>query len=644
MTSRCLRVVSSAVLALAPALAQAELRLSPLFSDGSVLQREKPIVVWGAAPPGTDVTVELEGATKTSRSTERGRWQVELPGRPAGGPFEMQVRTGDETVTVRDILVGDVWVCSGQSNMEWVVADSMNAVAEIALAADAAIRHFKVPRSWAVEPQTELAGGSWTSAVPEHVGMFSAVGYFFARELRRSVDVPIGLINATWGGSRIEAWMNAETLGLDRQDIESVLDEEREYERQVRAAIEEKVGSTPPEDQGTAGGRPLWAAPELDDASWEDIPVPSAWEATGYPGMDGIGWYRTTVSLTAEQAAAGLILGLGAIDDSDITWVNGHQVGRMEMAWNQPRVYEVPPAVLEPGANVIAIRVEDTGGGGGIQGQPGMLFWESGGVRQSLVGDWKFRVGYFTVNLEDHKRELPTMLYNHMVHPLLPFPVKGVLWYQGESNAGPEDAFVYRDLFAGMIRQWRAGWGAEDLPFLFVQLAGFMAPPIEPQESSWALLRESQAKALELPATAQALAVDVGEAFDVHPRNKQAVGHRLALAARHVAYGEELVFSGPRYQRHEIKGSRVILSFDHQGSGLVARDPAGARLRGFAIAGEDRRFVWANAMIEGDRVVLWHAEIPEPVAVRYGWADNPEGANLYNREGLPAAPFRTDSW
>lgn len=632
------------LLGLVPALARAELGLSPLFSDGVVLQREKPIVVWGVADREAQVTVTFEGTVASSRAAEDGRWRVELPGRPAGGPFEMTVTTDTETRFVRDILIGDVWVCSGQSNMEWVVADSMNASAEIALASDPTIRHFKVPRSWAAAPQSELAGGSWTSAAPGHVGAFSAVGYFFARELRRHVDVPIGLLNATWGGSRIEAWMSAEALEMDGGDMAAVLEQEKVYEREVRAAIAERVGSIPEQDQGMVDGRPVWADPDLQDSAWEPIPVPSSWEAVGYPGMDGVGWYRTSISLSPAEAAAGIALGLGAIDDSDITRVNGHEVGRMEMAWNQPRLYEVPPEVLRSGKNVVAIRVEDTGGGGGIQGQPGQLFWESGGVRRSLAGDWKFRVGYFTVDLEDHKREVPTVLYNHMVHPLLRFPVRGVLWYQGESNAGPDDAFVYRDLFARMIRQWRLGWGVAELPFLFVQLAGFMEPAVEPRESSWALLRESQAAALELAATAQVLAIDLGDAFDVHPLNKQAVGYRLALAARHVAYGQELVFSGPVYAGHEIKGSRVILSFDHLGSGLVASEPAGARLRGFAIAGEDRHFVWANATIEGDRVIVWHADVTEPVAVRFGWADNPEGANLQNREGLPAASFRTDSW
>lgn len=409
--------------------------------------------------------------------------------------------------------------------------------------------------------------------------------------------------------------------------------------------IAARVGDVPDHDRGIVAGRAVWAHPDLDDSSWEEMPVPAAWEGAGYPGMDGVAWYRTSFHLTADEARQGVRLGLGAIDDSDTTWVNGQQVGRTEMAWNQPRVYEVPSASLVPGSNVIAVRVEDTGGGGGIQGDPALLFVEVGDHRRSLVGMWKFALGVVTVNLEDHKREVPTVLYNRMIHPLRQFPIKGVLWYQGESNADhQEDAFAYRDLFPEMIRDWREGWGLEDLPFLYVQLANFMLPPTEPAESNWATMRESQSMALDLPSTAQVVIIDVGEALDVHPRDKQTVGNRLALAARSVAYGQDVVYSGPFLRSHEIKGSRVLLAFDHIGSGLTAMHPAGARLRGFAVAGADRRFVWANATIEGDRVVVWSTEVPEPIAVRYAWADNPEGANLYNREGLPASPFRTDSW
>lgn len=627
----------------APSLAA--LKVGPLISDGMVLQRDVPVPIWGVAAPADEVTVTMARQSVTARAGSDGKWEIELAAMPAGGPYEMTITTGDDRLRIANVLLGDVWVCSGQSNMEWVVADSMNATAEIKLASEPWIRHFKVPRSWAAEPMGTLAGGSWEVANPDQVGAFTAVGYFFARQLRRNVDVPIGLINTSWGGSRIEPWMSAAALDMDAEDIQQVLEDERQYEQELRAALAERVGETPETDRGFVDGQPIWADPELDDTGWVEITVPSAWEAAGYPGMDGIAWYRTSFQLSAEEAQQGIHLGLGAIDDSDISWVNGHEVGRTENAWNQARLYEVPPEVLEPGRNVIAVRVEDTGGGGGIQGNPGLLFLEAGDRQLSLAGPWRFAVGYFTVNLEDHKRQLPTLLYNHMVHPLLGFPVKGVLWYQGESNADfMEDAVAYRDLFVDMIRDWRRGWGIEDLPFLWVQLASFMSPPSEPVESAWAMLRESQSKALDLPGTAQVITLDVGEALDVHPTNKQAVGHRLALAARGVAYGHRVVFSGPTYRDQEIKGDRVTVSFDHVGSGLVGRNAAGASLRGFAVAGPDRRFVWANAMIEGDRVVVWSPSVPDPVAVRYAWADNPEGANLYNREGLPAGPFRTDSW
>jgi sialate O-acetylesterase len=638
-------LLAIAVLAVMPRTTHAELQVGLLFSDGVVLQRDQSVPVWGTASPGSEITVGFRGQSASAHADAQGRWQVELAATHAGGPFDMKISMGEETLVVHDILVGDVWVCSGQSNMEWAVADSMNAAAEIALASDSAIRHFKVPRSWSAEPVDTLAGGQWQTADPESVGSFTAVGYFFAREIRREIEVPIGLINTSWGGSRIESWMSAAALAMDDADVRQVLADEKAYEQEIRTMLEVSVGGVPDSDRGFVDGKPIWADPDLDDSSWDEIVVPSAWEAVGYPGMDGIAWYRTSFYLTAEEAEHGIRLGLGAIDDSDISWVNGHEVGRTENAWNQARLYEVPPEALRSGANVLVVRVEDPQGGGGIQGDPNLLFVESGGAQRSLAGMWKFAVGYFTVNLEDHKRALPTLLYNHMVYPLLRFPIKGILWYQGESNADyPEDALAYSKLFVDMIRDWRRGWEAEALPFLWVQLASFMPPPAEPTDSAWATLRESQSAALELPHTAQVITLDVGEALDVHPTNKQAVGHRLALAARAVAYGQDLVYSGPAYKSHTVEGNRVVIVFDRVGSGLIARDAASDQLRGFAIAGKDGEFVWASAAIEGDRVVVWHPSVPAPVAVRYAWADNPEGANLFNREGLPGAPFRTDSW
>jgi sialate O-acetylesterase len=622
----------------------AELQLASPLGDGAVIQRDIAFPISGTTAPATRVAVDLGGRTLTATADAEGRFRVVLPPMPAGGPLELTIDAGDERLNLRDVMVGDVWVCSGQSNMEWAVAYSMNAADEIAAARDPKIRHLKVPRSWAAEPEPFLAGGAWEPADPAHVGEFTAVGYFFARELRRALDVPVGLINTSWGGSRIEPWMSAASLGLSAADAERILAAERGYEQQVLARIRTRIGELPTQDKGLVEGRAVWADPSFDDSTWERIAVPARWEDAGFAGMDGIAWYRTSFELTAEEAQAGITIGLGAIDDSEITWVNGREAGRTERAWNRPRVYAVPSQVVRPGHNVVAVRVEDTGGGGGIWGDANLLYVETAGGRRPLAGTWRFRPGLVTVNLDFHKNQVPTVLHNAMVHPLLAYPIKGILWYQGESNTAPEDALAYRKLFPAMIRDWRAGWGRGDLPFLWVQLANYLPVAAEPQESGWAMLRESQLAALTLPGTAQAVAIDIGEADDIHPRNKQEVGRRLALAARNVAYGEDVVFSGPVYQRHEIKDGRVVIEFAHVGGGLVARDAPTGALKQFAIAGADRRFVWAEAAIRGDGVVVSSEKVPRPVAVRYAWADNPEGANLCNIEGLPASPFRTDGW
>lgn len=632
------------VLALPTGSSAADLRLAAPFGDGMVLQRLVPVPVRGWAAAGVEVRVTLAGWTRTTRADEAGRWQLLLPPRPAGGPFEMEIEAAGERLRLRQLRVGDVWLCSGQSNMEWVLRDSLDAAGEIAAARDPLLRHYKVPRSWSAAPESTLDGGLWEAADGEQVGGFTAVGYFFARRLRSHLGVPIGLINTTWGGSRIEAWMSAASLGLDEAGVRELMALEREQERRTLADLEERAGGLPQRDGGLVDGRAVWADPQLDDSGWHEIAVPSAWEAAGWEGMDGIGWYRASFELSAAEAADGIRLGLGTIDDSDLSWVNGHPVGGMENAWNRPRLYEVAAEALVAGRNVLAVRVEDTGGGGGIQGGPDLLFVESAGHRRPLAGTWRFQLGAVTLNLEDRKRNVPTMLYNAMLHPLQGFPVKGILWYQGESNTGPDDAFVYRRLFQAMIEDWRRGWQATGLPFLWAQLASFLPPPEEPGESGWALLRESQSAALVLPGTAQAVLIDAGDADDVHPRDKRVVGERLALAARAVAYGEEIVFSGPVVRGQVVRDGRMVIEFDHVGGGLVAGQEAGGELTGFAIAGTDRRFVWARAEIAGDRVEVWSPRVPAPVAVRYGWADNPSGANLYNREGLPASPFRTDDW
>ena len=622
------------------------LRLPKLFADGMVMQRDVRLPVWGWAAPGAAVTVTLAGNTARGTANAEGAWAVTLPALRAGGPHEITVQSSATRLQVRDVLVGDVWIASGQSNMEWPVRMANDSAREIAAANDWRIRQFKVPTSWAASPADELVGGSWAPATPQHVGAFSAVGYFFARELRKSVNVPIGLINTSWGGSNIETWLSREAHGLNDSAATALLEREREYLDAIRDSLTARLGTLPTQDAGIVDGRAVWASPSLDDASWATIPVPSRWEEAGYPGLDGIVWLRVAFTLSADEAKQPARLSLGPVDDDDITWVNGVEVGRTS-GYATPREYAIPASALRSGRNVIAVRVSDGGGGGGIYGNAGLVHLDLGGVRRSLTGTWKVKVGEASVRLDGQRiNKVPMVLYNQMVHPLQRFPVKGVLWYQGESNANNvAQAVAYRDLFAKLITSWRREWvGTHDFPFLWVQLPNFNPPDsVPPKRSAWATQRESMAAALALPKTGQAITIDVGEATDIHPRNKQDVGARLARVARKVAYGQSVVASGPTYRRHTIRDGRVSVEFDNVAGGLVSRGREGS-VGGFAIAGADGRFVWAQARIDGRRVVVWSDEVRDPVAVRYAWADNPSTANLYNREGLPAAPFRTDTW
>lgn len=643
----------ASLLLLVVAMSAHAVELPLLFSDGAVLQRDKPLPVWGWATPGAKIEVAFDGRRATATASGDGAWRVELPAHAAGGPYELTIReNGDEAARVRDLLVGDVWLASGQSNMEWPVAQAQDAEAEIARAGDAGIRHFKVPKSWSEKPESRLAGGEWQAASPQTVGEFSAVAYSFARELRaRDRSVPIGIIDSTWGGSRIEAWMDAASLGVDAQAMAARMRAVRASEERALAEMRQRLARWPADPDDSA-----WMRADLDDSDWDALPVPALWESVGYK-MDGVAWYRTGFELSAEEAAAGVTLGLGMIDDSDETWVNGRRVGATENRWNLPRVYPVAPDALRAGINRIAVRVTDTGGGGGLHdtqadpvrpvegGRPYVQLRD--GARRPLPDRWQFRPAAVTVAMDDDKNQIDTLLFNRMIHPLQPYPLRGVIWYQGEANANArDDAHRYRDQFAALIGQWRTQWQAPQLPFLWVQLASFdsgadqRAPDGTVLESPWAILRESQSATLELPATAQVVTIDIGDAHDIHPRNKQEVGRRLALAARHVAYGQSLVFSGPVFRDVRFDGGSARVRFDLQDSSLAVRG-GGTRVHGFEIAGANRRFVPAQARIEGDAVSVSAAGVAQPVAVRYAWRDNAEDANLANAEGLPASPFRT---
>jgi len=625
-----------------PVTASAQLSLSPLFSSNAVLQRDTEVPIWGMASPLATISVKLNEQAYSTTADADGNWHIPLPAQPAGGPHRISIRSGEASVALENILFGDVWLCSGQSNMEWPAVETRNWEQESKKKADLNIRHFDVPNTDAKTPQAELEESSWQSANWKNAANFTAVGFYFARYLRQHQGVPIGLINSSWGGSRIEAWMSAETLksaGVDANGIEQSMI--AQIQARNEALQEQFPGLTPDSRSEGEGITPWWSA-QLEEADWKDMIVPGLWEEQGCPGFDGTAWYRTTIELTAEEAKKAISLNLARIDDTDWVWVNGTQVGHIEQEWNTVRTYTVGPKILKAGKNVIAIKVEDTGGGGGIHGSPEEAFAQTSTRKISLAGKWKFKLdAMLPANSSLPVHQMPARLYNQMIYPLLRFPVKGVLWYQGESNANnAEESYAYRDLFEAMINGWRADWDQPELPFLFVQLANFRAADKTlPAISNWAILRESQSAALSLPNTAQALAIDIGEADDIHPRNKKDVGKRLGLAARHIVYGEEVVHSGPVYKEHTIKNSKVYLTFDHTDGGLQTKDDA-KMINGFAIAGPDRQYVWAKSKIEGEQVVVWSEKVKQPQSIRYGWADNPGALNLYNTAGLPACPFR----
>lgn len=619
-------------------------RMPRIFSNGMVLQRGQPMAIWGWSAPHDEIVVRLASSSARARADARGAWSVRLPARSAGGPLRLVVRARADSVVFSDVLVGDVWVASGQSNMEFELKFATNAAETIAAANDSTIREFKIPNSWANAPESDLAGGKWLPADRAHVGDFSAVAYFFVRHLRPTVSVPIGIINTTWGGSNIETWISRSAQHLSDSAWSAIQEGELVADRAVRDSLHARLGKVFPDvDSGLVNGEPRWASPSLADRTWSDIHVPAYWEGQGYPGLDGVAWYRTTFTLDSSEARADATLEAAAIDDDDITWVNGVEIGRT-VGYNVPRSYHIPAGTLHAGPNELTVRVADGGGGGGINGRIALNIARE--KPRLLAGTWKFRVGRVVLGIDGQRiNKIPSVLYNKMVNPILPLAIKGVIWYQGESNANNEQqAMAYRMQFATLVESWRRAFTNErqPFPFLWVQLPGFGKPDAIPQlHPTWPLQRESMEAALALPKTGRAIAIDLGEADDIHPKDKDDVGARLALVAQSVAYNKHVDASGPLYRGFTVRGDTAIVSFARLGGGLRVH---GDSIGGFAIAGADKRFVWASARVVGDEVLVWNNSVHAPSAIRYAWANNPDRANLYGANGLPAAPFRSDRW
>jgi sialate O-acetylesterase len=624
---------------------QAQVSLPKVFGDNMVLQRELEIPVWGISTPGATIIAELGNTKSTTKADQEGKWLVHLPKFKAGGPYTLKIyeegKPG-EGVVLSGILVGDVWLASGQSNMEWQVQQAEDAGKEIASANFPKVRFLIVDHSNEIKPQTDISTGGWKVCDSYTVKELSAVAYFFARKIHVDQNVPIGIIQSTWGGTRIEPWtrrqmlltspitrewtLSADTLHYNREDII------RDSLKQVRFW---EIVYNP---QNSADK--IFTAPDYDDSGWTEISMPNVLKDFGIGYYEGMVWMRKKISLPESYSEKDLTINLGHPEMTYSLYFNGSEICKNKWYSNATHSYTIPAALVQPGENTIAVRIAMLWGGGGLN--PGNdIYITNGSTEITLAGKW-----FYKKDLEplipkmSNNQGYPTVLFNSMINPLIPYGIKGFLWYQGESNA--EEAYNYRELFPMLITDWRKQWQQGKLPFLYVQLANYMERKPLPTESEWAELREAQTMALSLPNTGMACTIDIGDAGTVHPLNKQEVGRRLALIAHKTVYKQDdIISSGPIYKSYQKEGNRIRIRFSSIGSGLLTSD--GEEAKGFAIAGDDKQFHWAKAVIEDNEVVVYCDEVENPEAVRYAWADNPE-CNLINSEGLPVIPFRTDDW
>ena len=633
---------------------QAKVVLPSVFTDNMVLQQKTDITFYGDATKNKQLTVKTgwNGKEYHTEADGQGKWSLKIPTPAAGGPYEITFSDGKK-LQLKNVMIGEVWFCSGQSNMEMPVAGwgkVMNYEQEIAEAAYPAIRLFQVKKNTSLAPLKEVEStlGGWQECSSATVPEFSALAYFYARALWKELNVPIGVIDCTWGGTPAEAWTNHETLrqvmgfreemdklerlGFDPNRMEQAYSEERAH---WQSLFTEK-------DKGMENGKLCWTAPSLSEEDWQTISLPGYWEGKGLKDFDGIIWFRRSLEIPAEWAGKPLTLRLGMIDDEDITYFNGVEIAR-GAGYMTPRTYTIPAKLVKAGKAVLAVRVSDFGGEGGIHGKAEELYVEADGKRISLAGDWKYRIGLSLKGFPPapvspiQSSSYPTVLFNAMVKPWTAFPIKGVIWYQGEANVGRSEQ--YGDLFPALITDWRRQWRS-NFPFYFVQLANFMESKKIQPNSEWAALREAQTKALKLDQVGMAVTIDIGLADDIHPKNKQEVGRRLALLALAGSYGKNVSSSAPVFQNYIIKGDKMELDFGQKQDGFQIK---GTTLKGFTIAGPDRVFYPAEAMVQNGKIIVSSPKVSVPLAARYGWADNPD-CNLYGENGLPVAPFRTDCW
>ncbi|MFD1217282.1 sialate O-acetylesterase [Microbulbifer celer] len=618
------------LLACAPWPSVADIAPAKIFSDQMVLQRDQEVTIWGSAAADTPITLHFDGKTYHNRSDERGHWEIPVPPQKAGGPYTL-ILSGDGEAAIRDVHFGDVWLAGGQSNMEWKLSWGINDSDKVIAAADyPLIRFFDVPSEVSPTPKTALEGGEWKKATPENAAEFSAVAYLFAQKNHLEKDVAVGIIDNNWGGTPAEAWMSKEALlqlSAYRERTEALYQPDTDwparFARNQRNAEEKYQRLSSREDALNAGAYRF----DFPTASWSEQALPAEFEH--------LAWLRH--EFTLDEIPSRAVLELGDLQQEAFVWIN-EQLLAEEDSQAQGARYEIPTKVLNKGRNLIALRVGNSWHNKPYVGRTDQLWLQLGDNKLDLSKGWQYS-NQVEPPIPDHIRyeHKSSFLYNSMIRPIQGYALRGVICYQGESNVG--EAVHYHDLFSALIKDWRQQW-QQDFPFLFVQLAAFLEPKNPQPDSSWALLREMQSRTLKLPNTGMATAIDIGDIYDIHPRNKQDVAARLWGEAKRISYGEDILSRGPTFQSHQLENGRVTIHFAHTGEGLRLKQ--GESVQGFILADRDGNYLPAQAQIHGSSVVVWHDSITQPSALKYAWADYPE-VNLYNSAGLPALPFSIEN-
>ncbi|MCD8167330.1 MAG: sialate O-acetylesterase [Bacteroides sp.] len=620
---------------------EAKVNLPQLISDGMVLQRGAELTLWGDADPGEEVTVIFLKKRYITRAGSDGKWEVKMPAQKSGGPYTMTIND----IHIDNILIGDVYLCSGQSNMELPVSRVMDLFKEeVEGYKNPMIRQFKVWMDYNFHsPQEDVKKSGWSSLNPENALNFSAVAYFFAKDLYSKTGIPVGILNSSVGGSPVEAWISEEELKPFPEyynEIEICRDDQwvanvKRLDNETRDLWNRVFYQRDP----GSSANDAWYRADLDDSSWQSVDMFStSWNNDGLNPVNGSDWFRKEFTVPASLAGQEGVIRLGCIVDADSVFINGTFVGTTSYMY-PPRIYRIPAGLLQEGENHVTVRmISYNGAPHFVKDKPYKIL--VGEEEISLLGEWRYKRGTEMPPLSGGTffNYKPAGLYNSMIAPLTPYAVAGVLWYQGESNS--ERYNEYSDLLSTLIANWRSDREDPQLPFFIVQLPNFMEEPAWPGYSQWAEMRAAQERVTrEIPHTALIVTIDAGEWNDIHPLNKKDIGIRISRQAQKLIYGDrKVVVQGPVYRAKEIEGDKVILTFEEDGGTLQPESV----LKGFAIAGADGKFVWAQARTEGDKVIVWADEVTQPVMVRYAWADNPGELNLRNTEGLPAAPFRTD--